>query len=131
MELKKHIIRIGAALLISLFVAAILLCLFAFILYKGSLSGLVEDVFVLGIYLVASLVGGFFLGRKEEQKRFLWGILFGVVFFLVVWILGNVFLGMIDIGNLAKADETAMDLGARFRILLLCALSGMVGGMLS
>lgn len=65
----------------------------------------------------AVFAGARYLGRRTGSRRFLWGLGFGMLYFLIVFLLGRSFSGNWN-------PEGRM-------ILLLCAGSGMLGGMLS
>ena len=93
MEWKKQMTRVGKALLASVLLTAILLFVMALILYKANLSGLAEHVMVILIYLLACLAGGFLLGKQEEKRRFLWGAGFGALYFFLLLLLANWFVG--------------------------------------
>lgn len=128
MEVRKHLVRAGKALLVSVLLTAALLLIMALILYKTDLSGIAENIMVVILYLAACLAGGFVLGRQEEKKRFLWGAGFGVLYFLLLMLVS----ALLPAGETSTVQtELQADWPERIRVLLLCCLGGMVGGMLS
>jgi len=132
MEIKKQIVQMGKALIVSMIVTVILLLVMAWVLYQTDLSGMIRYVMVVVIYLAACLLGGFMLGRKQEKRRFLWGAGFGVVYFLLLILVAACLPeGLEDasqtVGQIVTSDEG----GRSVRVFLICMLSGMVGGMLS
>lgn len=72
------------------------------------------------IYVLAGMLGGVIAGKKAVSRRFLWGLLAGGVYFAILVVVSLV------------AGHPVVDQMGRFLfVLLLCALSGMLGGMLS
>jgi putative membrane protein (TIGR04086 family) len=71
-------------------------------------------------YIVSSFIGGFFVGKKTEQKKFLWGLMMGVFYFAVLLMISLLWnkVSPMPIGNLLTA-------------FVICSFSGMFGGMLS
>ena len=99
--------------------AAVLLVL-AFLYYKLRFS---EDVVSGGIvltYVAAGFLGGFLAGKKLKQRKFLWGLLMGTVYYVVLLVLSLLV-------NHGIADLS----GNMLSTLVLCAGGGMLGGMLS
>ncbi len=130
-EWKKQMTRIGKALLTSMLLTGILLLVMAWILYQTNLSGLAEHVMVIVIYVLACLVGGFLLGKQEEKRRFLWGAGFGAVYFFLLLLLAAAMPGA-DPGNgILSSTGFFINWSGRLRVLLICLLGGMAGGMLS
>lgn len=107
-------------LLFSYIMTAILLAVLAFLLYKLGLGEKLVAGAIIVIYVAATLFGGFLAGKKIRNRRFLWGLLVGSAYFLILTAvslcLGQ---GSIQAGN------------SFFTTLVLCAGGGMLGGMLS
>ena len=118
--------RVGKALLASVLLTAILLFVMALILYKANLSGLAEHV-----YLLACLAGGFLLGKQEEKRRFLWGAGFGALYFFLLLLLAAAAPGADMQREILSSTGFSAAWGERVRVLLICLLGGMAGGMLS
>lgn len=107
-------------LLISYIVTGILLLLLSFLMLKLDLSNGILSGGIILTYIISCFIGGFFLGKSAEQKRFLWGLLIGGLYFLVILfvsIIGNTLAG-IEAGRLVT-------------VLMICLFSGMLGGMVS
>ncbi len=108
------------SLLISYGITAILLCLLAFLLYRFQLSGKVVGIGIIITYLVSTFSGGLYIGKKEKNKKFLWGFVTGLVYFAVLSVLSLII-------NKSLGGE-----GARFvTTMILCCGGGMLGGMIS
>lgn len=107
-------------LLISYIVTGILLLILSFLMLKLDLSNGILSGGIILTYILSCFIGGFLLGKSAEQKRFLWGLLMGGLYFLIILfvsILGNTLTG-IEAGRVAT-------------VLIICLFSGMLGGMVS
>lgn len=107
-------------LLISYIVTGILLLLLSFLMLKLDLSNGILSGGIILTYILSCFVGGFLLGKSADQKRFLWGILMGGLYFLVI-----LFISIL--GNTLAAIEA----GRMVTVLVICLFSGMLGGMVS
>lgn len=107
-------------LLISYILTAGLLLLLALMLYRFSLTEKIVSLCITLIYILVTFLAGFLSGKKEGSKKFLWGLLMGCLYFLVLAVISLIV-------NKGIANLT----GNFVTVLLLCAGSGMLGGMLS
>lgn len=106
------------SLLAGYVLTGVLLCALAFLLYRFSLSAEMVGIGIDVIYFLATFLAGFLAGRKGKNRRFLWGLVIGCVYFLVLAVLSMA----TGLGNGTTGFWTA---------LLLCAAGGMAGGMTS
>ncbi len=107
-------------LLFSYILTGGFLLLLALLLYKFSLSEKIVSVCIIGIYIIASLFSGFVTGKKMGNRKFLWGLLMGGLYFLVL------------VAVSLAVNHSLKDVAANFfTVLALCACSGMLGGMVS
>ena len=107
-------------LLFSYIVTAFMLLLLSLLMLKLDLPGAVISGGVNLAYILSTFVGGFFVGKKLEQKKFLWGLVMGVLYFLVLMLV-----------CLMMNSNTPLPLGGLFTVLMICGLSGRFGGMIS
>ena len=108
------------SLLFSYILTGVLLALLAFLLYKLGLSEKTVSIAITAIYVAGTFFGGFVMGKKMGSRRFLWGLLMGTVYFLVLAVVSLcVGKGNIEMGS------------SFFTTLALCAGGGMLGGMVS
>jgi putative membrane protein (TIGR04086 family) len=107
-------------LVFSYIVTAFLLLLLSFLMLKLDLPGAVFSGGINFAYIVSAFVGGFFVGKKIEQRKFLWGLLLGVIYFIIYMMI-----------SLIISTGTPLALGSLFTVLIICSLSGMLGGMIS
>ena len=107
-------------LLISYLLTAGLLLLLALFLYKFSLTKKIVSLCITGIYILVTFLAGFLAGKREGSKKFLWGLMMGCLYFIILTLVSLIVNhGM---GELSSGF---------FTTLVLCAGSGMLGGMLS
>ena len=107
-------------LLFSYIITAFMLLLLSLLMLKLDLPSAVISGGVNLAYILSTFVGGFFVGKKLEQKKFLWGLVMGVLYFLVLMLV-----------CLMMNSNTPLPLGGLFTVLIICGLSGMLGGMIS
>ena len=107
------------ALLISYVITALILVLLSFLMLKMDLPSVVISAGIYLTYIISIFVGGFFTGRKLEQKKFIWGLVLGVCYFVILILVS---LGMNSISQLP--------LGSYLTVFLVCSMSGMLGGMI-
>ena len=107
-------------LLFSYILTGGLLLLLAFLLYKCKLQETIVSIGIIAIYILATFFAGFITGKKMGEKKFLWGLVIGSAYFLILLI--------VSICVNQRAEDVANDLLTTF---FMCAGSGMLGGMLS
>lgn len=108
------------ALLCAYVVTGILLLILALLLYKAGLSEENINAGIILTYVISTFSGGFVIGKLTGMKKFLWGLLLGVVYFVL--------LLLISFGIYHSLQSDPMSLATTF---LLCAGGGMLGGMIS
>ena len=107
-------------LLFSYIVTAVLLAVLAFLLYKLGLGEKLVSGAIIAIYVLATVLGGFIAGKRMKNRRFMWGLLVGAAYFVILAVVSAVFgQGAIQVGR------------SFFTTLVLCAGGGMLGGMMS
>ena len=68
------------SLFASYLLAAVLLIVLAFLLYKFHLKESHVGLAVSAIYVVTCFLGGFLMGKGIRQRRFFWGFLLGALY---------------------------------------------------
>lgn len=117
---NSKVVVILKILLFSYLVTGIILLLLTFLMLKLNVSNVILAGGIIVTYILSSFIGGFLLGKSADKRRFLWGIGMGAIYFVVlvlISILTNSIMGM--------------DTGRALTVMIICLLSGMVGGMLS
>ncbi|MCM1113832.1 MAG: TIGR04086 family membrane protein [Muribaculum sp.] len=108
------------SLLFSYILTAGLLLLLAFVLFKLELSERPVAVAIIVIYVVATFFAGFVTGKKLGNRKFLWGLLMGAAYFVV--------LALVSLAVRQSPDALG---NSFFTTMALCAGGGMLGGMVS
>jgi putative membrane protein (TIGR04086 family) len=101
-------------------ITAISLFVLALLLYRFQITKSVIGVGIILTYLVSCFFAGNRAGKKMKQKRFLWGGIMGMAYFVV--------LLLISVGVNQSFGAIADSL---LTTLILCVGGGMLGGMLS
>ena len=83
MEQGKTVKVIGTALGVSFLVTLLFLLILALAMLKVGLSEEIVSKIMISGYLLDPAAGGFLLGKKQKVNRFLWGLLIGVLYFLI------------------------------------------------
>lgn len=96
------------------------LMLLALLLYKFRFGEMVVNVGIILIYILACFVSGFLTGKRMERRKFLWGFVVGLGYFIILLLV-----------SYGLKSETGQLGGDMISTLFLCAASGMLGGMLS
>ena len=78
------------------------------------------NYYVMAIYAASTFVGGMIAGKSMENRRFLWGIVAGVVY-----VFGVIALALAVRGNVASGSVGLV------RLIVPSVLAGMLGGMMS
>ncbi|MBH1941593.1 TIGR04086 family membrane protein [Mobilitalea sibirica] len=117
---NTKIIYLLEGLLFSYIITAFVLLLLSFLMLKLDLSGAVISGGIHFAYILSAFIGGFFIGKKVEQKKFLWGMVMGVFYFIILMLV-----------SLLMNRVTPLPLGSLFTVFVISSLSGMLGGMLS
>ena len=105
-------------LLTGYVISGILLLLLAFFLYRFQLNESVVKIGIIIVYMVSTFAIGFLAGKKAKNKKFLWGFLMGVGYYLVLALMSLIM----------HSAGSGVELATTF---LLCAGGGTLGGMLS
>ena len=73
------------ALLAAYVVTGILLIILALALYKFELNEGAVTAGVTAVYLISTFTGGLVVGKLAKVRRFLWGIVLGIIVFCVTF----------------------------------------------
>ena len=107
-------------MLASYLLTAGLLMFLALMLYRFGLSEKVVSICIIVIYIVVTFLAGFIAGKRAGEKKFLWGLAMGCIYFLIL-------TAVSILVNRRMEDEVSN----MITVFLLCGGSGMLGGMLS
>jgi putative membrane protein (TIGR04086 family) len=108
------------SLLLSYILTAGMLLILAFLLFKLNLTEKPVSIAIIGIYVISTFFAGYVTGRKLQNKKFLWGLLMGAAYFVV--------LALVSLAVKQSPDTLG---NSFFTTMVLCAGGGMLGGMVS
>ena len=108
------------SLLFSYILTGGLLLLLALLLYKTGMSQKAVSICIIAIYILATFFAGFITGKRLKNKKFLWGAMMGLMYFLVLAVI-----------SLIVNRQPGILTGSFLTTLVLCSGGGMLGGMLS
>ena len=117
---KSHAVYLFKALVTSYVITLFLLLVVSFLMHLTGMGGTAVSVSVIVITVLSVFIGSFYLGKHVEQKRFLWGLLAAMVYFIVYILISLVVKG-----------DNPIDFLEYGKKLIMIAASGMLGGMLS
>ena len=101
-------------------VTLILLLLLALILFKMEPQEIVCKIWLIAVYIISGLLGGFLIGKRRKTQKFLWGFFVGVFYFLILFAV-----------SLLLYKGLTGDWMHLITTMVLCAASGTVRGMIS
>lgn len=115
----ERLVALLKCLMAAYLITGVLLLLVAGLLYKFSIGENIVDISIIVIYCVSSLLAGLFFSKGAAGHRFLWGMMAGAAYFLIICAVSIV------------ADPNFVPVSnACITTLLICLGSGMLGGML-
>lgn len=119
-ELRQRALDILKALLCAYIVTGILLLVLTLLLYKAGLSEENVNAGIILIYVISTFAGGFVMGKLSGRRRFLWGLLSGILYFILLLAI-----------SAGVYHSLQSDAGHLITTFALCAGGGMLGGMIS
>lgn len=117
---KTKVYAIAKPLLTGAAATVFALLLLALLMLKLEWGSDRIEAVVTVVYGIACFLGGWSAGRQLGKKRFLAGLGFGVVYFVLLWFL--------SLAGGRKLEADGLKIGFSFGV---CALAGMAGGMFS
>lgn len=115
---NETLLSVLKILLAMYIITGALLLVLTVMLSKLQLSESTVSIGIIIIYVISGFLGGLLAGRKMKNRKFIWGMLMGACYFLVI-VIGSVFFHR----------GLDMEAGRFVTTLILCIASGMVGGM--
>ncbi len=119
-NISSRLTFILKCLLLSYLLTTGFLLLLALLLYRFGLSEKIVSVCIIAIYIIVTFLAGFLTGKREGNRKFLWGLMMGSLYFLI----------LIVVSLIVNHGLTGIS-GNFLTVLVLCAGSGMLGGMVS
>ncbi len=120
MEAGKKGLYVVQSLVASYIITGIILCILAFFMYQTKAGIKLANIGVTLTYIISSVLAGIIVGKKMGKRKFLWGMMSGFLYFLI----------LIGISMLIHENVVIMS-GEKITALLLCTAGGTLGGMLA
>ncbi len=108
------------SLLASYIVTGLLLLLLSFFVYKFETGEELVMASIVAIYVIATFVGGFIIGKLTQVRKFIWGMVIGILYFALLF--------AISYGVYREFQTNGLNV---ITTMILCVGGGMLGGMLS
>lgn len=108
------------SLIISYLFSAVLLLTLSFLFYRLKLKEVQINTAIYLIYAVVCFFGGLLAGKGIRSRRFFWGMLSGLLYFLVLYAM-----------SWLMSRGTAPELSRSMTVMACCIAGGTLGGMLS
>lgn len=119
-SMKQNIVlQVVKGVVFAYFISAVALVILAFIMYKWDVSDNVVRGGILAAYVLSCFISGTVVSRQHSERRYLWGLLMGAIYFTILWVVSL-------IGNRGAFTGVTGILPA----LALCLFGGMLGGMM-
>lgn len=106
--------------ILSYLLTGLCLMFLAFLLFRFDLGEKPVSIGITGTYVLSCLFGGILAGKGCQKNRFLWGMLAGLIYFLIFLII-----------SWGVSGDFYMSFGHVSTTFCLCLGGGMLGGMLS
>lgn len=123
-EKKNPASALGIALIVMYVLSGVMLLLLAALLYNFELSEATVRIGVIVVYVTSGFSGGFFIGKQMQDRKYLWGLIAGGCYFVLLFALSL----LVKAGT---GETLAFDAVRILTTVVLCGVSGMAGGMLS
>lgn len=107
-------------LLLSYVITGLMLLVLSLLMLKMDVSNKILSGGITVTYILSTFLGGFLFGKSASQKRFLWGLLIGALYFVILFLI-----------SVLTGSVMGMEASRVLTVMLLCIFGGMLGGMLS
>jgi putative membrane protein (TIGR04086 family) len=119
MAYQEKILGLIKALVLAYTVTAGVLIILAVGVWKFDFSENMVNIGMILSYIASTLFGGLYLGKKQREKKFLWGILLGLCYIFILLAVSMVANGPSGLWNRNTITT-----------VVICLLGGMLGGMI-
>lgn len=107
-------------LLFSYIITGLMLMLLALLLLNFNLGVKAVTGAVIAIYVIATFFAGMIIGKRMDNRKYLWGMLEGLAYFVVLALI-----------SLIAGKDGFAPAGSVLTTLALCVCGGTMGGMVS
>lgn len=118
---KKYVaLSLTKALILSYVATVILLMLLALAMFKLGISTKLAGFGITFVYIFAPALGGLYIGRRVKRRKFIWGILIGLLYAAVIFVC-----------SILLKDGNSQLIQDGVSTAMLCICGGLLGGMIS
>ena len=118
--MKNYIMQILKVVVADILITFLSMLLLSFLVYKLRFGDDTLRMGIVGVYVISNFIGGFIIGKIKESKKFIWGAVTGLIYFVVLTSVSLIVTGEL-FGNGSMA----------IKAFIASILGGMAGGMLS
>lgn len=111
-----QVLKVAAAAVV---ISVLLILICAFIAYKLRLGEAQMGIMASVIYAAGAFIAGFGMGKLKKEKRLLWGLCAGAVYFMVILVV-----------SIISGQGLYGDAGRLARCIIICLAAGGIGGVL-
>lgn len=119
-KIGEKLMQVLKCLLASYIVTGLLLLLLTFIVYKSEPDEQLVTGGIVAIYVISTFIGGLIIGKIMGVRKFIWGMLIGAIYFLMLF--------AISYGVYREFSTNGLSI---ITTMILCVGGGTLGGMLS
>lgn len=101
-----------------IFFTFVMIFLLALVIFKFHINDSVINNCIIAIYFLANFIGGMIIGKVKKEKKFLWGFITGLTYFIILSI-----ASFIALQSFYSSPASALF------AFVSCILGGMAGGM--
>ena len=118
--MNKIVVTFIKETLIEVLISTVLLAIISFIILKMMPGIAIVKIMILAVYCISTFVGGYIMGSVMNRRKFIWGALAGLVYFIIIFLGALIVKGEIPQGPIGVTEG-----------LVASVLAGMIGGMIS
>ncbi len=117
--MKKKIMMMTKGVVAAYVLSAICLAVLAFVIFKWEVSDEVVRGGIIFSYIISCFVGGCVSSAGGKGRRYLHGLLCGLIYYIILMIL-----------SVTAGGATLTHISGMMSTFFLCCLGGMLGGMM-
>ncbi len=118
--MNQKIICLLRTTILCYLISFLLISACAAVVWKSGFSASQMKLAIYAVYAVSCLCGGFFAGRKLQEKRILWGMASGLIYFVVLIALSVILTHAVP----TFSSKALLTLG-------LCLIGSIIGAVIS
>lgn len=115
----ETVLRVIKGVILAYVISGVILLVLALLMFRWNVSEGVVRGGIIFAYVLSCFISGMMVSRAQTGRRYLWGILMGVLYYSILLVV-----------SLICTKGTAAGLTGLLSTLFLCVFGGMLGGML-